>query len=114
MRCLERLKKHLEGQQLAAQHSAEIQLRKDDERVALAPPVPVEPSEERSRHNLTHQPYAAKCEVCVSNRGRQDGHKAHPEPYSGASVVSFDFGFLSRLETEDDPKLIALYIYIYM
>ena len=25
-------------------------------------------------------------------------------------MVSFDFGYLSRLETEDDPKLIALYI----
>ena len=32
MKCLERLKKHLESQQLAAQHSAEIQLRKDDQR----------------------------------------------------------------------------------
>ena len=30
MKCLERLKKHLESQQLAAQHSAEIQLRQDD------------------------------------------------------------------------------------
>ena len=43
MKCLERLKKHLESQQLAAQHSAEIQLRKDDQRVAQAPPVPTEP-----------------------------------------------------------------------
>ena len=92
-------------------HSAEIQLRKDDQRVAQAPPLPTEPSdEERNRHNLTHQPYASWCEVCVANRGRQDGHRAHPEPSSGASVVSFDFGYLSRLEAEDDPKLLALYI----
>ena len=111
MKCLERLKKHLESQELAAQHSAEIQLRKDDERVAQSPPIPTEPSdEERKRHMLTHQPYATWCEVCVSNRGRQDGHRPHPEPSSGASVVSFDFGFLSRLETEDDPKLVALYV----
>ena len=111
MKCLESLKKHLEGQQLAAQHSAEIQLRKDDERVAQSPPIPVEPSdEERNRHNLIHQPFAQWCEICVSNRGRQDGHRPHPEPSSGASVVSFDFGFLSRFETEDDRKLIALYI----
>ena len=111
MKCLERLKKHLESQQLAAQHSAEIQLRKDDQRVAQAPPVPTEPSdEERNRHNLTHQPYASWCEICVANRGRQDGHRAHPEPSSGASVVSFDFGYLSRLETEDDPKLTALFV----
>ena len=46
MKCLERLKKHLESQQLAAQHSAEIQLRKDDQRVARAPPLPTEPSDE--------------------------------------------------------------------
>ena len=111
MKCLERLKKHLESQQLAAQHSAEIQLRKDDERVAQSPPIPVEPSDEdRKRHMLTHQPYAPWCEICVSNRGRQDGHRPHPEPSSGAPVVSFDFGFLSRLETEDDPKLVALYV----
>ena len=111
MKCLERLKKHLESQQLAAQHSAEIQLRKDDQRVAQAPPVPTEPSdEERNRHNLIHQPYASWCEICVANRGRQDGHRAHPEPSSGASVVSFDFGYLSRLESEDDPKLTALFV----
>ena len=94
-----------------AQHSAEIQLRKDDERVAQSPPIPTEPSDEdRKRHMLTHQPYASWCEICVSNRGRQDGHRPLPEPSSGASVISFDFGFLSRLETEDDPKLIALYV----
>ena len=111
LKCLERLKKHLESQQLVAQHSAEIQLRKDDERVAQSPPIPSEPSDEdRKRHMLTHQPYASWCEICVSNRGRQDGHRPHPEPSSGASVISFDFGFLSRLETEDDPKLIALYV----
>ena len=111
MKCLERLKKHLESQQLAAQHSAEIQLRKDDQRVAQAPPLPTEPSdEERNRHNLTHQPYASWCEICVANRGRQDGHRSHPEPSSGASVVSFDFGYLNRLETEDDPKLTALFV----
>ena len=111
MKCLERLKMHLESQQLVAQRSAEVQLRKDDERVAQSPPIPTEPSDEdRKRHMLTHQPYAPWCEVCVSNRGRQDGHRPHPEPSSGASVVSFDFGFLSRLETEDDPKLVALYV----
>ena len=46
MKCLEKLKKHLEAQQLAAQHSAEIQLRKDDEGVAQSPPIPVESSDE--------------------------------------------------------------------
>ena len=73
--------------------------------------MPTEPSdEERNRRNLTRQPYASWCEVCVANRGRQDGRRAHSEPSSGASVVSFDFGYLSRLKTEDDPQLIVLYI----
>ena len=110
-KCLGRLKKHLESKQLAARHSAEIQLRKDDERVAQSPPIPIEPSDEdRNRHNLTHRPYAPWWGICVSNRGRQDGRRPHPEPSSGASMISFDFGVLSRLETEDDPKLKALYI----
>ena len=110
VKCLERIKKHLESQELAAQHHAEVQLRNEGERVAVSPPVPTEPSDEVSaHHNLTHQPYAAWCEVCVSNRGRQDSHVPHPEPSSGASVISFDFGYLSRLD-DDDPKLTALFV----
>ena len=108
--CLQRLKKHLDSQQLVAQHSAEIQLRADDERVAASPVVPVEPSDEvRAQQKLTHQPDASWCEICVSNRGRQDSHMPRPVPASGSSVVSFDFGFLNRLDDED-PKLTALFI----
>ena len=107
--CLQRLKKHLESQQLVAQHSAEIQLRADEERVAASPVVPVEPSDEvRAQHALTHQPFASWCEICVSNRGRQDSHMPHPVPSSGSSVLSFDFGFLTRLDV--DSKLTALFI----
>ena len=40
---------------------------------------------------------------------RQDGRKPHPGPSSGASVISFDFGFLNKLD-DDDPKLVALFI----
>ena len=106
---LRRLKKHLDSQ-LVAQHSAEIQLRADDERVASSPAVPVEPSDEvRAQRNLTHQPFASWCEVCVSTRGRQDSHMPRPVPSSGSSVVSFDFGFLKRLGDEDS-KLTALFI----
>ena len=105
-----RLKKHLDSQQLVAQHSAEIQLRADDVRAAASPVVPVEPSDEvRAQHNLTHQPYAPWCEICISNRGRQDSHMPRPVPSSGSSVISFDFGFLNRLDDED-PKLAALFI----
>ena len=108
--CLQRLKKHLDCQQLVAQHSAEIQLRADDEPIASSPVMAAEPSDEvRAQHNLTHQPFASWCEVCVSNRGRQDSHMPRPTPSSGSSVVSFDFGFLNRLDDED-PKLTALFI----
>ena len=108
--CLHRLKKHLDSQQLVAQHSAEIQVRADDERVASSPVVPVEPSDEvRAQRNLTHQPFAPWCEVCVSNRGRQDSHMPRPPPSSGSPVVSFDFGYLNRLD-DDDPKLTALFV----
>ena len=107
--CLQRLKKHLESQQLVAQHSAEIQLGADEERVAASPVVPVEPSDEvRAQHALTHQPFASWCEICVSNRGRQDSHMPHPVPSSGSSVLLFDFGFLTRLDV--DSKLTALFI----
>ena len=112
VKCLERIKKHLESQELAAQHHAEVQLRNEGERVAVSPPVRTEPSDEvRAHRNLTHQPYAAWCEVCVSNRGRQDSHVPHPEPSSGASVISFDSGYLNRLDDDDDdPKLTALFV----
>ena len=49
--------------------------------------------------------------VCVSNRGRQDSHVPHPEPSSGASIISFDFGYLNRLDDDGDPKLTALFVY---
>ena len=110
VKCLERIKKHLESQELAAQHHAEVQLRNEEERVAVSPPVPTGPSDEvRAHRNLTHQRYASWCEVCVSNRGRQDSDVPHPEPYSGASVISLDFGYLNRLD-DDDPKLTAVFI----
>ena len=47
-----------------ARHSAEVQLRADEELVAASPVVPVEPFDEvRAQHNLTHQPYAPWCEI---------------------------------------------------
>lgn len=44
VKCPERIKKHLERQELSAQNQAEVPLRKDDARVAVSPPVPTEPS----------------------------------------------------------------------
>ncbi len=103
VKCLERIKKHLESQELAAQHHAEVQLRNEEERVAVSPPVPTEPSDEvRAHHNLTHQPYAAWCEVCVGNRGSPR--------LSCTPSRTFDFGYLNRLDDDDDPKLTALFV----
>ena len=56
---------------------------------------------------LTHQPYAPWCEFCISNRAREDVHQS-VTPSSAGSVVSFGFGYVSRLEDEKD-KLTGLF-----
>ena len=61
------------------------------------------------KHYLTHQPCARWCEFCVANRAREDVHQ-RTSPASGRSVISFDFGYVSRLEDEKD-KLTALFIH---
>ena len=68
-------------------------------------------SEEISRHALTHQPYQLWCDVCVAHRARQDIHVSHEKRTSESdrSLVSFDFGYFTRLES--DEKLCALCIH---
>ena len=58
---------------------------------------------------LPHSPtiYAPWCEFCISNRAREDVHQS-VTPSSAGSVVSFDFGYVSRLEDEKD-KLTVLF-----
>ena len=63
--------------------------------------------EQKMKHYLTHQPYAPWREFCISNRAREDVHQS-VTPSSAGSVVSFDFGYVSRLEDEKD-KLTVLF-----
>lgn len=69
--------------------------------------IPEEPTpEEIASHELTHQPYKAWCEFCVAHRARQDRHLPS-QRVSAASVISFDFGYVSRLEGERDKLTVV-------
>ena len=111
MKCLKRLWDHLQTQEMIAAHDAQRHLQGDIMRPAVGQPVPAEPSQaQKDEHCLTHYPYAAWCELCVANRGRQDKHVVdeHRER-SSHSCVSFDFGYASRNAQED--QLTALFIH---
>ena len=109
-KCLARLHNFLSTQELVAQHAASTALKSETERAAVTLRVPEQPSEEERRaHALTHQPYRAWCEYCIANRARQDSHPlAHAK--AGSSIVSFDYGLVTRLETEQH-KLTRLFIH---
>ena len=108
MKCLKRLHQHIQAQELLAQQGATASLEDEISREPLAPAVPQVPTDEqRMKHYLTHQPYAPWCEFCISNRAREDVHQS-VTPSSAGSVVSFDFGYVSRLEDEKD-KLTVLF-----
>ena len=110
-KCLKRIWDHLQAQELIAAHGAQQQLRGDLARPVHSQFVPAEPTEkEVADHNLSHQPFAAWCELCIANRSQQDGHPAQRDEPAGAhTCVSFDFGFASR--TEHEPKACGLFIH---
>ena len=110
MKCLKRLHQHIQAQELLAQQGATASLEAEVVREALEPAVPQVPTEDQKmKHYLTHQPYAAWCEFCVANRAREDVHQS-VAPSSAGSVVSFDYGYVSRLE-EEKEKLTVLFIH---
>ena len=99
---------HIQAQELLAQQGATASLEDEISMEPLAPAVPQVPTDEqRMKHYLTHQPYAPWCEFCISNRAREDVHQS-VTPSSAGSVVSFEFGYVSRLEDEKD-KLTVLF-----
>ena len=107
--CWRRLCSHVQSQQLLLDKQVEHNLPSSRERVADAPPVPAEPDESaKAKHNLTHEPYAPWCPVCVAYRARQDAHTAQAHTSSPANVVSWDFSFLSRKD-DDAAKLTVLF-----
>ena len=109
-KCLARLHNFLSTQELVAQHAASTALKSETERAAVTLRVPEQPSEEeRKAHSLTHQPYKQWCEYCIANRARQDPHPA-AHAKAGSSIVSFDYGYITRLEGEQN-KLTCLFIH---
>jgi hypothetical protein len=100
--CLKRLWDHLQAQELIAAPLAQHQLRGDLARPVYFQPTPAEPTEkEIADHNLAHQPFAPRSELCIANRSQQDGHPARQDEPAGAhTCVSLDFGSASRTEHE--------------
>ena len=106
-----RMMKHLQERGLLASHSLKHQLLDEAERPVREPTIPVEPSDmERREHNLVHIPFKPWCELCIAHKSRQDKHHVEPHDSSTHSLVSFDFGFSSRL-TDDADKLTILCIH---
>ena len=95
---------------MIAAHGAKTQLQAELQRPVHAQPVPTDPTDkERADHMLTHQPYAAWCELCVANKAVQDQHPQRVEASGDHSCVSFDFGYASRFDGE--TKACGLFIH---
>ena len=106
-----RMMKHLQERGLLASHSLKHQLLGESERPVHEPTTPVEPSEiERREHNLVHIPFKPWCQLCIANKSRQDKHHNEPHDTSAFSLISFDFGFSSRV-TGDADKLTILCVH---
>ena len=106
--CMKRLLDHFQTQSLLAAHGAEVRLKAEAEREVRGQKIPSVPTQaEIDNHNLTHEPFKEWCEVCTMYRSRQDKHVASSHEHAGHSVLSFDFGFCSRMPGDDD-KLTCL------
>ena len=101
--CMQRMVSHLNAQTLMAAHGAEVKLRSEAERVAVGQKVPQQPTDQEiENHGLTHEPYRDWCELCQSFRARQDPHPASAHDKVGHSVISYDYGFCSRMDDGSD------------
>ena len=107
--CLKRMLDHIQTQTLLSAHGAEVRLKSEAEREARSQSVPKAPTpQEVQAHNLTHEPYKPWCDVCVSHRARQDAHPRADHEHVGHSVISYDFGFCTRLPAEDDKQTVLV------
>ena len=91
-RCLDRLKGYLEKQRIALQAAVAQTVESDSRRDPRPQAITREPTAaERALHELTHWPYQAWCDHCVSMRGIQDRHEALPQGSDrDTPVLSFD------------------------
>ena len=104
-----RLQKFVQHQTLLATHAASSTLDAEGRRevnVQTKPPCPT--PEQIKSHNLTHEPYESRCELCVQFRARQDRHGAVDGSKTSTSLISFDFGYASRsAENVDKAAFLA-------
>ena len=99
--CLERLRRHIQEHALLAEHQAVAAAVGDSERKPRGVTEPGSPTPEQvATHCITHQPYRSWCGLCVAHRARQDAHHDLNHAHTSESVVSVDFGFCKRQETE--------------
>ena len=111
--CMKRMIEHIKSQELIAAQSATAKVHGESRRSPIEQRVPVTPTQQMiDEHNLTHEPFADWCPLCISHRSRQDGHSKDGEQGLRAqhSVVSWDFGFCSRTEG-DENKLTVLFLH---
>ena len=109
--CFKRMVEHLKTQSLIVAQGVEAKLKQNMERHAIPQRKPKEPSEQvKQTHALTHEPYEEGCSLCVANRARQDPHRRQAHEGVGHSIISFDFGYCSRMKDEDD-KLTVLIVH---
>ena len=91
------------GWLIIAAHGAEVRLRGELELQPVAQTKPEEPSQaEMENHALTHEPFKPWCSLCNQYRARQDQHATSHHESVGHSVVSFGFGYCSRMDGEVD------------
>ena len=75
--------------------------------------------DEVQRHMLTHSPYAAWCEACVSSKGKPDRHERDETRVRDREipVLSFDFAFTGKSlgddqDEDESAKLTTLVLHV--
>ena len=105
-----RLRDQVLRDEIQASSLVRHKLEQDVTRKAAAPSVAATANlEEQARHNLVHEPCEAWCQHCVSHRARQDAHREDARTRSAVTVVSLDYGFVSRRTGDDGPSLTVLF-----
>ena len=91
-RCLDRLHCYLEKQKIALQSEVSQAVIEAGQREPKPQQIIKEPSaSERALHELTHWPYQAWCDHCISMRGLQDRHQQVKQSSDrDTPVISFD------------------------
>ena len=89
-----RLCEKLEREDRLAQFESANRLWKEQQSKPRSQRLPKAPSdEERSRHELTHLPYAAWCEYCVCTKAKNDAQRIAPEAIASREIPSLELDY---------------------